>query len=311
MGFGAAVVGLGIITIGLAPTFLWLSVAYVLFGLAGGALTHTGDVVVVESYPAAPDRAYARATLLDTVGALLSPLLVTLSLWQGWSWRWLLVTGGGLGTIYAVALLSNGLPSPPGLQQEDGERVWTALRQNVGVVLRDRRAMRWLLLLFIFDVMEMTNLLKTIWLAQTVGMSQAQIGLYVMAEHAVGIVSLLVLDSWRRGSSTRHVLRVVTLCSAILYPLWLLTPGIWPRVILMVPLTFFFAMFWPVLKANTLASAPGRAGAVSAVRSLFGLIPLPLLFGLLADGVGLTMAMLGVHLATVIIIGWMVFRTDS
>ena len=308
MGFGAAMLGLAIITMGLAPTFALLVLGYVLFGLGSGPLAHTGDVVVIEAYPSAPDRAYARSTLIDTTGALLAPLLVTLFFWQGWPWRWLLIGVGLLGLVYAGVTLRTTLVAAHQNDDAAEEGLLHALRQNLREVLADQTARRWLLLLFLFDLMELPLILKTVWLAQVVGMSQTLIGIYVAVEMGVGIVSLLFLDFWRQQASAMRVLRIVTPVVALLFPLWLLTPGLWARFALMIPLNFFFAMFWPILKANSLASLPGKAGAVTAVRSLFGLIPLALLFGLLADQVGMTVAMLGVNSVAVLILWWMLRR---
>ncbi|MEM7531038.1 MAG: MFS transporter [Chloroflexota bacterium] len=317
MGFGAAMIGLSLLTMGIAPTvtlaFVWFIIAYIFYGMGTGPLAHTGDVVVVEAYPDAPDRAFARSTLIDTIGALLAPLSVTLFIWQGLSWQVLLMVVGAGGFVYSVLIIHNGLPAHLNpTQSETHERERTRLldtiRTNLRVVIRDQEAIRWLTLLFVFGVLETPMILKTVWLAQEVGMSQVLIGLYVTAEMGVGIVSLVVLDQWRQRVSVQRVLQIVTLSVALLYPLWLLTPGIWPRIVLMIPLTFAFTMFWPILKASSLASVPGKAGSVTALTSLFGLIPLPLLFGLLADGVGMTMAMLGVHLMATIIIGLLVFR---
>jgi hypothetical protein len=87
-------------------------------------------------------------------------------------------------------------------------------------------------------------------------------------------------------------------------PLWLLVPGVWPRFALMVPLSFFFALLWPIGKAQALAAVPGKAGTVTAVYSMMGFIPLPLLFGLLAGAVGLTASMLWVCTgATALLLG--------
>ncbi|MEM7128625.1 MAG: MFS transporter [Chloroflexota bacterium] len=309
MGFGATMLGLALITMGLAPTFLLLLVGYVLFGLGSGPLAHTGDVVIVEAYPDVPDRAYARSTLIDTVGALLAPLLVTLFFWQGWSWRWLMVIVGLWGFGYASIILKNGLPNAPQSVSQGTSSTGSALWQNLRAVLTNSSARRWLLL-FLFDLAELPLILKTVWLAQEVGMSQALIGVYVVMEMSVGLISLMVLDQWRRHGSVRRILTIITPLVLILQPIWLLTPGIGPRFWLMVPLTFFTAMFWPLLKGSSLASVPGRAGAVTAINSLFGLLPLALLFGLLAEQINITWAMLSVHLGAMLVMGSMVFTTS-
>lgn len=308
MGLGAAGAGLSILFIGLAPTFALLLLAFALYGAAGGPLTHTGDVLVVEAYPSAPDRAYSRSVLFDTIGAALAPLLVALVFWLELPWQWLLVSIGGCGLLYAALILRTGFPAPPQAEKEAGVSLWRTLRGNVREVLVSPEARRWLIFLFFFDLLETPFVLKTVWLAQEVGMSQALIGVYVAAQMGVGIVSLLVLDRWRARAETGHVLRVVTGAVALLFPLWLLVPGVWSRFVLMLPLTFFFAMFWPISKARLLTSAPGRAGAVTAVSSVFGFVPFPLLFGLLAQAIGLTAAMLAVFLPAVTVIGWLVWK---
>ena len=208
-----------------------------------------------------------------------------------------------------MLIVRTGFPRPAThAERESGVSLWRTLRQNVREVLASPEARRWLTFLFCFQLLETPFVLKTVWLAQEVGMSQALVGVYVAAEMGVGIVSLLVLDRWRARADTGHVLRVVTGGVTLLFPLWLLVPGVASRFVLMVPLTFFFAMFWPISKASALTAAPGRAGAVTAVSSLFGFVPLPLLFGFLAQAIGLTAAMLAVFLPAVAVMGWLVWK---
>ncbi|MCB0072740.1 MAG: MFS transporter, partial [Caldilineaceae bacterium] len=268
MGLGALGVALAVILIGVAPTFALLLVAYALYGASTGPLAHSADVVLVEAYPTAPDRAYARATLIDTVGALLGPLLVSLAFLVDVSWRRLLVGSGLLTFVYGGLILATGFPPP--LHGRDGETagLYHALRQNVRTVLADGDARHWLLFLFLFGILETPFVLKTIWLATVVGMTQQQIGVYVALEMLAGIAGLVVLDRWRRRAAASAILRIVIAGVALLFPAWLLIPGVIPRFLLMAPLSFLLAMLWPIAKAGALASVPGRAGAVQAISSL-------------------------------------------
>ena len=209
----------------------------------------------------------------------------------------------------AGLILRTGFPRPAAHgERKTGIPLWHTLRGNVREVLASPEARRWLIFLFCFQLLETPFVLKTVWLAQEVGMSQALVGVYVAAEMGVGIVSLLVLNRWRARSETGHVLRVVTGAVAVLFPLWLFVPGVGSRFVLMLPLTFFFAMFWPISKARLLTAAPGRAGAVTAVSSLFGFIPLPLFFGLLAQSIGISSPMLAVFVPAVAVMGWLVWK---
>ncbi len=148
----------------------------------------------------------------------------------------------------------------------------------------------------------------TIWLREQVGMSQALIGLYRALEMTIGLLSLLYLDRWLSRQNYRHILLVASLALLILYPAWLWTPGIWPRFILSIPISFLFAVFWPIGKAQSLAAVPGRGGTVTAVQSLLGLVPLPLLFGLLAQTLDLSRAMLWVYAGATLAMLLLVWR---
>ncbi|HUS94404.1 MAG TPA: methyltransferase domain-containing protein [Patescibacteria group bacterium] len=122
-------------------------------------------------------------------------------------------------------------------------------------------------------------------------MSQALIGIYRVVEMAVGIVNLVFLDRWLVRTGYRRILLWASLGLLVLYPIWLLTPGIWQRLVLSLPISFLFTVYWPIGKAQSLASVPGRGGTITAVQSLIGLVPLPLFFGFLADLISLTSAM--------------------
>ena len=68
---GAAVLVLSTVAMAAAPGFAVLLLGFALYGVGSGPLAHTADVVVLESFPHDPERAYSRATVLETCGALL------------------------------------------------------------------------------------------------------------------------------------------------------------------------------------------------------------------------------------------------
>jgi MFS family permease len=307
MAWGAAGIGLATMIIGLAPTLLLLLVGFAIYGLASGPLAHTADVVLVESYPEAPGRIYTRATALDTVGALLGPLAVTFTIWLGLDWRWLMLALGSSSLLYALLILRTGFPPKRGHAQPDREQFWRSLRSNLRAVLGNRSAWRWLTFLLVLAILESPMQFTAIWLREQVGMSQALIGLYRALEMAVGLMSLIYLDRWLGRQTYRHVLLVASVALLFLYPAWLWLPGIWPRFILSVPISFLFAVYWPIGKAQSLTAVPGRGGTITAVLSLFGLVPLPLFFGLLAEKFDLSRAMLWIYAGatlTMLFLAW-------
>jgi len=286
--FGAACVGISTLLIGLAPSYAALLAAFAVYGLGAGPLTQTADVVNVEAYPDDPERAFARATALDTVGALLAPALVAATAWLQVDWRALLVVLGAGTLAYASALAATPFPPPP--HHGDG-RLLADLWANVKLVARDRRARPWLYALLALDLLETALILKYVFLVEEVGLSQGQAALYGVAEQAVGLAALAWLDRrLDRGTVDGLMARAAT-ASLVLFPAWALAPGVSARLLLGVPLSFAGALFWPIAKSRSLASIPGKAGAVNAVTTLFVLLPLPVAFGAFAEWAGLPAAM--------------------
>lgn len=312
MVLGAAGIGLATIIMGIAPTFAILLLGFAVYGLASGPLAHTADVVLVEAYPKAPDRIFTRATLLDTFGALLASLLVTMTFLLGLEWRWLMISLGLSSLVYAAIIFTTRFPSRQNEDKADQSGTRRELWSNVKTVLANKRTLFWLLFLFLFAVAEAPITFATIWLREEVGMSQALIGVYKALEMAIGIISLIYLDRWLARRNFRHILLIAGVGVALLYPIWLFAPGIPLRFALSIPLSFLFTVFWPIGKAQSLASAPGYGGTVSAAQSVTALVPLPLLFGFLAEGTSLTSAMLWVTLAAVlamIVVIWFIPST--
>ena len=308
LSFGAAAVALAAIAAGLAQGYAALLVAFALYGLGSGPLAHTADVVVVEAFPEDVERAYARATAIDTVWALLAPASVAAALALGVSWRAVLV-GLGLGAMaYAVALARTAFPAPsPGADHrpdgapddapDDGPvRAAGGVRHlagNLRAIVVDRRARPWLLCLLWLDVLEAPGVVRALWLAEDVGLGQAGLAAYVVGEQVVALVALLWLD--RRPQPSAGPGRLLVAASTgiiVLTPLWLVAPGVVGRILVGVPLAFLTALLWPVARSRALASVPGRAGAVTAVTALVGALPLTLAAGAAAATFGLVPTLL-------------------
>jgi hypothetical protein len=165
--------------------------------------------------------------------------------------------------------------------------------------------------LLTLDLLEAPYAFVTVWLHEQVGMSQALVGVYRALEMAVMMVSLIVLDHWLERWSPRAILRLAIAGLLVVAPLWLLAPGIGARFLLALPMNFLYAVFWPIGRAQSLASVPGRAGTVTALTALFGLIPVPLLFGLLAEAMTLTTAILVVQVGALLFFALLVTRMPA
>lgn len=289
---GALAIGASMVVIGAAPGYDVLLVGFALYGVGSGPLAHTADVVLVESFPHDSERVFARATFLDGLGALVAPLLVAAAAWAGLSWRAAPIAVGVWGLLYGRAMAATAFPEPPGRTGSGGLSLVRELRANVVEVLASGDARRWLLFLLWLEVLEAPDVLEYVWLVEDVGMSQGGVAAYAAGEQLVGLASLLWLDRWLARRDVKRVLAVVIAGLLVAYPAWLYAPGVWGRVVLGVPVAFLWYMLWPIGRARALTSVPGRAGAVTAVTTLFAVLPLALMFGGLAEAIELRTAML-------------------
>jgi FSR family fosmidomycin resistance protein-like MFS transporter len=88
-------------------------------------------------------------------------------------------------------------------------------------------------------------------------------------------------------------LRVSVILELILFPLFLLTPIYWLKLVLLGLLGFFNSGWYAILKANLFSSLPGKSGFVQALDNVSGMFGklIPLGIGLAAQTFGLNVAM--------------------
>jgi MFS family permease len=307
LAWGAAACGVATLLIGSAQAWVLVVVGLAVYGLGSGPLAHTGDVVLIESHPEAVDRISTRSTVVDTVGALLAPVLVAVTGWYADAWRALLLGGGCVAAAYAALALSTRFPRP---RWVSGGAL-AVLRANLGSIARSPEARLWIGLLVLEGVLDVPVLFQPLWLADVVGMGQGLVGAHVTVELVASLIGLVFLERVLVRRDGGDLLRASLVATAVLYPTWLLVPGVASRFVLAVPLTIVRAPVWPLLRGRALASVPGGAGTVSALTSLFGLVPVALVFGWFAGRVGLTTALLVGHLVPIAVMLALLARSTA
>ena len=283
---GAAFVTASVAIMAAAPSYAVLLLGFAVYGIGSGPLCHTADVVVVESFPGVSERAYSRATILDTIGALLGPALVSATLFLGLSWRWALAVCVAVGAAHAWAASRSSYPAPPRTRDED-EGLLQALVTGMRAVVQHAEIRRALLVLVAFDVFEAAFLLEYLWLVEDVGLSEAQVALWAALAQVVDIVALVVLDRWLQEHQARRILRGAALVLVFLPTVWVLVPGVALKILVAIPLAFVWTLVWPLAKAQSLTVEPSLAGATQAVSTLTQLLPFALVVTWVSTGIGL------------------------
>lgn len=301
MAAGAFAVGAALWLTGLAPSYPVLLAGAVAYGIGSGPLAHTADLVIVELHPQDAERAFGRATMLDTVGALAGPALVAAAAAVGASWRAVAVLVGSWALAYSWALARQPWPA---VAVEAGPSLRVAAA-NAAHVVRERATRRWISFLWWHHLFEAALILKWVWLADRHDLSQAVIALYATAEQLVMLATLHLLDRRPAGWHPDRVLGRACLALAVLPVLWVTVPGLTLLAAVGLPFAVAQAVVWPLARPRALVEAGARGGALNAVTSLFELAPVAIAVAVGARVVGLGPAMAAV--ATVSAIGmWLV-----
>jgi FSR family fosmidomycin resistance protein-like MFS transporter len=311
-----------------AHSFGVLLVAFIAFYPASGAFVSLTQAEIMDAWPDRQAQHMVRWDLAGSAGALAGPLLLTVVLAAGGGWR---AAFGALAAISGLTWLGTFLRRPAGLPAgaEAGEaaeevdaaeaaekidaaeevekieaaeaRAWARLswrergRETVAA-LRNWGTLRWLLLTEVANLLvDVFTGFLALYLVDVVHLAPAVAALAIairLGAALAGDAALIVILE-RVGDLT--VLRVSAVAAALLYPGFLLVPGLVPKLVALAVLSAATAMWYPILQARLYGSLPGRSSVAVTLSSAAGLAGGlgPLAVGLAAQGLGLSWALAG------------------
>jgi len=296
LGGGVAFAG-ALAAVAAAWGFLPLMLASLVLAPASGAFVSLAQATLIDVGGAGPERSMARWVAAGSVGVVAGLLALSVALAAGLGWREAFL---GLAAIGGLLVLgARRVPFGPG----NG-----SLRDGVHGAfgaLRRREVLRWLVLKDVTDLMgDVLFGFLALYFVDVVGVSPAQAALAVAVWTAGGLVGdFALLAILRRVSGFTH-LRVTAAVALVVFPAFLLAPGLWPKVVLAGLLGAIRAGWYAIPKAQVFAELPGRSGAAVALSDLSSLPQslLPLAVGLLAAEIGLGNALWTALLAPVAIL---------
>ncbi len=309
--FVAAVLGAG-----LARSFTGLLIALVVFFPASGAFVSLSQSALMDAAPDRQAHHMARWTLAGSAGAVCGPLLVAGVLGAGGGWRlaFILVAGCGLVAWLAVAAMGRrdasaaseasagsevstaseaDAASGEAAADHDSGSGWPGWGQAAAIVRRSG-ALRWLLLVEVSDLLlDVLTTFLALYLVAVARASPAVAALGVAIRLGAGLLGDVILIQLLERFDSRRVLRASAVLAGLLFPAFLLVPGLGPKLGLLAGLTVATAPWYPVLTAELFGSLPGRSGLAVSLSSAAGLAGGlgPLAVGLLAQHFGLTWAL--------------------
>jgi MFS transporter, FSR family, fosmidomycin resistance protein len=278
-----------------STTFYLLLFSFILFSPSSGAFVSLSQASLMDSEPTRRERNMARWTFAGSLGVLSGPLLLGLFVLLGSGWRGTYAVLALLATLCLLAALrrlppdSHSAPSFPSLRM-----LFDGFRAALGSLKR-RDVWRWLLLLEFADLMmDVLFSYLALYFVDVVGATQTQAGIAVTIWLAMGLVTdLLFIPFIDRQKDSLRFLRTSALLEFLAFAMFLLAPGLLPKLLLVIAVNLFNTGWYPILQGRLYSSLPGQSASVMAIGSVTAPLAkfFPFLIGFLADQFGLHTAM--------------------
>ncbi|HEX5298532.1 MAG TPA: MFS transporter [Streptosporangiaceae bacterium] len=290
-----------------ARSFAVLLAAFIAFYPASGAFVSLTQAELMDGWPGRQARHMARWDLAGSAGALAGPLLLTAVLAAGGSWRaGFLALALFAGLAWLGACLRHA-PAAARVEAEEQEepRPRTERARETLVALRTWKTLRWLLLIEVANLLvDVFTGFLALYLVDVVHLPPAVAALAIAIRLGAALAGDAALIAILERVSDLTVLRVSAAAAALLYPAFLLVPGVVPKLAALAVLSAATATWYPVLQARLYGSLPGRSPVAVTLSSAAGLAGGlgPLAVGLAAQGLGLSWALAGLTVVPVVVL---------
>jgi FSR family fosmidomycin resistance protein-like MFS transporter len=278
----------------LSHNFIILLISFIIFNPSSGAFVSLSQATLMDSAPSRHEQNMARWTFAGSVGVVFGPLLLGGAAWIGFGWRGVFFVLAGLAVLALtgawkfIPRASTDHPPLPSLTS-----VWDGIR-NAFAALKRGAVLRWLILLEFSDLMlDVLYGYLALYFVDVVGFTASKAALAVAVWTGFGLLGdLLVIPLLEKvkGLDYLHVSVVVEL---VLFPVFLLIPNPWAKLVIAGLLGLFNSGWYAILQGNLYSSMPGQSGTVMAVGNVVGLFGklIPFGIGLAAERFGLGPAM--------------------
>ena len=276
-------------------SFLFLLFSFILFNPSSGAFVNLSQANLMDSDTNRHEQNMARWTFSGSLGVLTGPLLLGVFVYFGLGWRGTYAFVASLSTLCLLAALRYLPPdsissvSFPALRLVfDGFRAAFA-------ALKRREVWRWLLLLEFADLMMDVFLsYMALYFVDVGGVSETQAGIAVTIWLILGmIMDFAFIPFIDHQPDSIKYLRVTAILEVFAFAIFLLVPGLIPKMVAIVFVNFFNTGWYPILQGRLYSNLPGQSASIMAIGSVTAPVAkfFPFLIGFLADRFGLQTAM--------------------
>jgi len=291
-----------------ARSFAVLLCAFTAFYPASGAFVSLTQATLMDAGPDRQAQVMARWDLAGSAGAVAGPLLLIAVLAAGGGWRVAyLILAGLAGLTWAGICLRD--PHPAAAERhESGDPLGHWARELV-TALRNWSALRWLGLLVVADLLvDVLTGFLALYLVDVAHLRPAVAALAIavrLGSALAGDAALVfVLERAAVSDLDLTVLRFSAAAAALLYPGFLLAPGLAAKLVILAALSAATAAWYPLLQARLYGSLPGRSAMAVTLSSAAGMAGGlgPLAVGLAAQWFGLPRALAALTVVPVVLL---------
>jgi len=291
---GGVFFSLSLLVTAISRNFSVLLVAFILFNPSSGAFVSLSQAALMDLQPARREQNMARWGFAGSLGVFLGPLLLSALIGLGFGWRhafWSLAACAFVILVAAFRFI------PRSQNFHDGSPslhlFMMSLRSALGA-LRDVKVLRWLILLEFSDLMlDVLYGFLALYFVDVAGAAPAQAAIAVAVWTGFGLFGDFLLIPLVDRVKGLNYLRVSVILELILFPAFLLAPGLYLKIALLSLLGLFNSGWYAILRAHLFGSMPGRSGQVLALDNVAGMFGrlLPFGIGVAAQAFGLGAAM--------------------
>jgi FSR family fosmidomycin resistance protein-like MFS transporter len=171
--------------------------------------------------------------------------------------------------------------------------------------LRAWGTLRWLLLIEVADLLvDVFTGFLALYLVDVAHLSPAVAAMAIAIRLGAALAGDAALVVILERAEDLTVLRASAAAAGLLYPGFLLVPGVGPKLVVLAALSAVTAPWYPLLQARLYGSLPGRSSVAVTLSSAAGLAGGlgPLAVGLVAQGFGLSWALTGLVVVPVAVL---------
>ena len=277
----------------ISHNFFLLIFSFALFNPASGMFVNLAQANLMDTDSSRHEQNMARWTFAGSLGVVAGPIFLSILATLAFGWR----PAFGILAILTTLILFLAWRHVPNSEQDTDKPSLRGIFDGFVSAIRalgNKNILRWLVLLEFSDLLlDVFYGFLPLYFVDVSGFTPAQAAAAVAVWTGVGLVGDFLLIPLLERVKGLDYLRISVILELILFPLFLLAPIPWLKLVIAGAMGFFNAGWYAILKGNLFSSMPEQSGTALALNSLSGIAGkiIPFLIGLAAQLFGLQWAM--------------------